>query len=246
MLDYVGEKTCRSHGAEDFGIGEVVCFLEVIEHGGEYARGTTCGGGDDVSTGGIALGGGQGIGNDEGTALEAGLVGGGTYVVLTGFAAQMKTARDDTFGLESGTDGFLHDVPHVLEVIPDVGGLALLHVFPVVHAFMFDIRQNLGEGGHIINVLFRDACGFVGKGTATDAIDGPVASGVAVRVEGLEMHSVGMERKNDIRFPDYVDGYGGCAFEERFVGMVTAAGGGKTAIEGDADGVGVGMVGLEL
>ena len=221
-------------------------LLKMIKNRREDTGGAAGGGRDDVAAHGVALGGGEGVGDDKGAALERRLVGGGPDIVLAGFAAQVETSGDDAFGLEPLADGFLHGVPHVLQVIPDGRAFALLYVLPIGKAFTLDIRKNLGKSGHGIDVLLGLAGGLIGEGTTADTIDGPLSGGIAVGIESLEVHAVGMEGKHLVGLPDdfYRDG---CrTVLQGLVGAVAAACGRKTAVEGDTDGMSLRVVGLEL
>ena len=127
-----------------------------------------------------------------------------------------------------------------------IGILVLLHIFPIGKAFTLDIRKNLGKSGHGIDVLLGLAGGLIGEGTTADTIDGPLCGGIAVGIESLEVHAVGMEGKHLVGLPDdfYRDG---CrTVLQGLVGAVAAASGGKTAVEGDTDGMSLRVVGLEL
>ena len=245
-LDDIGEKAGCGHGAEDVGFGELLAALEVIEDGGKDAGGAAGGCGDDDAARGVALGGGEGVGGDEGSALERGFVAGCTDEILSGFAAEMEASGKDAFATDAFFDGAFHGVPHVGEVVPDVVAFALLNVFPESEAFVFDVVEDLGEGMVLVDVIFLELGLLVGEEAAADAVDGPLVEDLALGVEGFEEHSVGVEGKYDLGLPDDFDGNGGGADLDGFVGAVALAGGGEGAVEGDAEARGVGVFLAEL
>ena len=103
---------------------------------------------------------------------------------------------------------------------------------------IIDGLSNLREGADVAPVpVTIDANGVVRDVAPADTVPGDGFSSVAVDVERLKRHSVGVKRQKRIRFPHNLAGRRTLEFlEYGTVGKVTAAGGGKRAVERHAAG----------
>ena len=186
-LDDVGEEARRGHGTQYLAVAEAVVLLQVVEHGGQHAAGAAGGGGDDAAAAGVLLAGGQGVGDDEGAALQRGLEAAGTDKVLVSLGAQVQAAGDDAVILEPLLDGLLHLLPHLLEVHPQRSVLALLHILPEAQSLTVDMLHDVPHSVVRVDLTFgRDAQGHLAllgsQVAAADAVDQPLVDDTAVGI----------------------------------------------------------------
>ena len=185
VLDEVADEPGGGQGMQDAFLGEGVVAGEVVEHGGQYATAAAGGGGDDASAGCVLLADGKGVGVNEAIALEVGLVALGLDVVNGGLALEPEGTGEHAFVVDAALHGFLHDLPHLAQIVPDGRSLAAFHIFPegapallapgddVLHGVQVVERRGGGGGG---------GAGALGECSASDAVHGPW---VAERAVGL-------------------------------------------------------------
>ena len=186
----------------------------------------------------VLFGGRQRIGVDFGAGVQRIGVAFRLDPIGRGFAGDFQAAGQYAVVVQSPLDGFAHHGPYPIEVVPDFGTFAVVHILPVGLAFAGAPLLDLRNGGHRV-----DACGhlqprgLVGERTAADAVYRPRIGDPAL-FEPLEQHAVGVEGEYDFGFPDdFGRGDGFEHREDRYVRKVAFARGRQRSVERHAVGI---------
>lgn len=145
---------------------------------------------------------GKSVGIDKSAAAQAFGIAGGVHVVAYGLAPHSEAAGQHAFGFYAALDGCFHHAPYLGKVVPYVGILVCVDVFPVAPSAVlapFEDVLNLCEridafAGSAGLAFFHDV-------TSAYAVICACACEVSVGVECAERHAVGVERKDGVRLP---------------------------------------------
>ena len=238
-LGHVAEESRRGQGPQDADAQEIARGGQVVEHGRHHAARSARGGRHDRAARGILLGRGEGVGIDARPRTERVVVTLRLDHVGAGLARDLQAAGQHAVVVQSPPDRVAHRGPDRVEVVPDFGSFAVVHVFPVGFALAVAPILDFGDGGHAVDP-FRagDARAFVGQRSAAYAVHGPSVDRLAL-LQPFEQHAVGVERQRNVGAPhDFGRGQGREHREDGRVGEVSLARCGERAVERHAVGVG--------
>ena len=156
---------------------------------------------------------------------------------------RLSGAGEDTLLFESPFDGLLHRAPDFGQIVPEVGFLAHLDVFPIAPSRVFTPVHDVDEGVQLVDVLLAGhGLPLFGQCASSDAVDSPLLGDCAVGINGFEQHSVRVEGEEHFGLPEDADGgVGGEDVVDGHVSHVATSGRSQAAIECDLEGCGFGM-----
>ena len=234
MLDDVTHQSGSSQCTEDAFLAHIMGSMHVIEYGWKYTTGTTGRRRNDGTARSILLTYRQCIGINQSAALQGSTIALSLDMIDSRLALEFQRSRQHTLVAETIADRLLHGIPHLAEVIPNIIFLAFLHVFPeraaVVVAPFLDFRHRL-QVIDIFSAQLRLSIRTIRDGTATDTINNPLINHVAIQVLAHKLHSVRMERQEDLRLPDDMNDMLLEHFLDSHVGHVTLAGSSQGTIQ---------------
>ena len=234
MLDDVTHQSGSSQSTEDAFLAHFMSGMHVIEYGRKYTTGTTGRSRNDGTARCILLTHRQCIGINQSAALQGSTIALCLDMIDSSLALEFQRSRQDTLMTETIVDRLLHGIPDLTEIIPDILILAFLHVFPeraaVVVAPFLDFRHRL-QVIDIFSAQLRLSIRTIRDGTATDTINNPLINHVAIQVLAHKLHSVRMERQEDLRLPDDMNNMLLEHFLDSHIGHVTLAGSSQGTIQ---------------
>ena len=207
----------------------------MIEHCRHNPAGPAGGSRDDRPARSILFADCQSVCVNHPTALQGRLVTACPYVVSRGFACEVQRSRQCTLTVKTTLDSRLHGIPHLTQIIPEIIGLALLHIFPVAPPMMFAPGLDVLERVQVVYRILMEtvACSLpLRQSTAADAVDRPFVFYFLMAIIRTEHHAVGMIRQEHLRFPfDFHRGYRLQHVDDGLVRHVSPARSSQTSIQ---------------
>ena len=234
VLHDVTPQSGSSQGTQDAVFAHVVCRMHVIEHGRKHAAGTTGRCRNDGSARSILFAHRQGIGVNQAAALQGSPIALCLDMIGGSLALKLQRTRQHTLVVETVADRLLHGFPYLAQIIPNVLILAFLYVFPEGTAVLVAPFLDISHGMKVVDIFcaqFLVALGAIRKGTAADAVHRPLVDDVAIQVLAHKLHSVRMERQEDLRLPDDMNNMLLEHFLDSHIGHVTLAGSSQGTIQ---------------
>ena len=201
-LRHVAEKPCRSQRPQQPDAQKVPRGGQVIEHRRNHTARSARRSRDDDAARGILLGGRQCVGVDLRTRGQRPGVALRLHEIGRCFPRHLQTARQHPVVVQPPLDRLAHRSPDRIEVVPDLGPLAVVHVLPVGLPFAVAPLLDLGDRRHRVDAPRNlQPRRFVGQRPAADAVNRPRIDRLTP-FQPFEQHPVGVEGEGDLRLPD--------------------------------------------